>query len=298
MNERWGVDPAAGQDERDWRYLLDKFGPYTGRYILRYPGSWLDVLRAKADSLPDPRSAALKRLIARAEQEKKVLRMKSSAPYDELQPWLTNLEACTSLRGGLQGVIVERVCKQPYYDLDSFSPPPSASTKIPGKDPQAFVRAAEALLLMSPSLYFVDPLFNPTKKGHRDVMTALLRVAISSGCESVDIWVQESSLLRAAVSDQELVDKLGVIEKDTHARQGWIRMHLVDDHLQWDEEFHDRYVFSEYGGIEFSRGFQPQSQMAVKVMPAAIHKDHLEAFPRGRMKKHVDRVLRTGSTGR
>lgn len=298
MNERWGVDPAAGQDERDWRFLLDKFGPYTGRYILRYPDSWLDILRAKADSLPDPRSAAMKRLIARAEQEKKVLRINGRTPFDESRPWLTNLEAWSDFRGCLQGVIIERDRVSPHWDLDSFSPPPSASVKVPGKDPQAFVRAAEALLMMSPSLYFVDPLFNPTKKDHRDVMTALLRVAIRSGCESVDIWVQESNLSRARATDDELIDKLAVIEKASESGRGWIRLHLVDDHLQWDEEFHDRYVFNEYGGIEFSRGFQKQSQMGIKVMPAAIHKDHIEAFARGRIKKHVERVLQVNCLGR
>lgn len=295
MNERWGVDPAAGQDERDWRFLLDKFGPYTGRYILRYPNSWLDILRAKAESLPDPRSSAMKRLIVRAEQDKKVLRVKGPMPYDESRPWLTNFEAWNGSRGGLQGVIVKQGCAPPHLDLDSFSPPPSVSaSSVPGKDPLAFARAAEALLLMSPSLYFVDPLFNPTKKEHRDVMTALLRVAISSRCESVDIWVQESNLSRASASDEDLIDKLAVIEKDSKSGRGWIRLHLVDDHLQWDEEFHDRYVFNEYGGIQFSRGFQTQRKMGIQVMPEAIHLGHIDAFPRGGMKRNTVRVLMTG----
>lgn len=298
MNERWAVDPAAGEDERDWRFLLDKFGPFTGRYILRYPDCWLDFLRVKAESLPDPRSAAMKRLIARAQQERKVLSISGRVSYDKSRTWLKNLLACGDLAASLQGVIVERIGTPPYWDLDSFSPPPCASVKVSGKNPQVFVQAAEALLSMSPSLYFVDPLFNPMKKGHRDVLIALLRGAISSGCESVDIWVQESKLSSTDASDQELIDKLAIIEKDSKSGRGWIRLHLIDDRVQWDEEFHDRYVFNEYGGIEFSRGFQLQNQMAIKVMPEAIHRSHIEAFARNRIGKHVVRSLQTSGAGR
>lgn len=291
MNERWGVDPQAGEDERDWRFVMSKFGPYTGRYIIQYPASWVQIVKSYADTLPDPRGASLKRIIDIAIQEKKILRLPGTKKLKEGKSWLSSIQEDREIFHSIKDLILRRGTDSGYVDIDNFNPPAVVSKKKNGLNAIDFLEECEALILLSPSLYFTDPYFNPTNPQHYKIMNSLLNSALKGRCESVDIWILESKI-RFSATDEELAQWIRMRENKTNSNPGTIRLHLVDNDLK---DFHDRYIFNEYGGISFTRGFQAQQIMNVWVMPEDMHKSYIEVFPRGLCQPHIVRTIDTKS---
>lgn len=266
LNELWGVDPRACSNHEQWRFVFDKFGPLAGRYISQAPAGWIEDAVSAAHELLPPHSAEVATLIRRALEEKKLLRLRQPVRFNSSKSWKASVMSCADLYKSLD----RRLLCQPgeaegkFYDYTTFNPPPICGGQFETKKSEDFVALTDAILRISPELYFTDPYFDPLKRGHAEVMTAMLTVAFKSRCDSVDIWAARNHLMEE--EDEDRARALQCIAQNSKSGGRPIVLHIVDKKQGTNIDSHDRCVFGIYGGIKFSKGFQ-LSSVVVDVTP-------------------------------
>jgi hypothetical protein len=93
MNEKYGIEPSACNEIIEWRYLLDKFGPFTGRYIAKFPQDWEKQILNQILSNNWLEIERLKVLLRRAFEKKLIIDLKANSRYFEDKGWVENLES-------------------------------------------------------------------------------------------------------------------------------------------------------------------------------------------------------------
>lgn len=268
MNELYALDPEACSNAFELRYLLEKFGPFTGRYGVQYPASWeQEVLRATATWSELDRMRA-KEALHQARQRYAVLREKLE--YVQSRDWFENLEVIRRKGVALSGAVVRRPPPTETKDIhtvDSLDLPPTTDERIRGTKDE-YLRVSSALIRISPELALIDPYFTPSRRDHGSVLDAYLRAATSGPCKAVYIWAKPQE----GHSEQDVARALRAVCRGSGFR-GAVTLRLVDDSLS-DEYLHARYLLSIRGGIRFDVGFQEtrrQREVDVSVVGKAVH---------------------------
>lgn len=270
MNEKFAIEPSACKDSMEWRYLLDKFGPFTGRYGVKFPQDWEERLLGEISTENWREIEKIKVILRRALEEKVVLNMKGQSRYIDDKDWIENIESDRNARSEVFKLIVKSKRSDRELDLESFDLPPTAGERVP-TDVDSFIRVSEVLLLIAPELYFVDPFLNPLRDSYYEVLVGMLRVATRGSARRVSAWTSDR---KVDASESEIRDKLTEIKR----RSGFgfpVELLLVDDSAS-AYKLHDRWLFTQYGGIGYSQGFQRQPrnrQMNVWPMDKAHFND-------------------------
>src|SRR5690606_21075826 len=90
MNEHFAVEPTACASAAELRHLLEKFGPYAGRYIASFPASWVKAVRDAAGEWTDIERMRASVLLQRAEERYAVV-WRRDLKFDNSKNWLQNL---------------------------------------------------------------------------------------------------------------------------------------------------------------------------------------------------------------
>jgi hypothetical protein len=269
MNEKFAIAPHACTNSMEWRYLLEKFGPFAGRYGIKFPQNWEERLLIGVSTENWQELEKIKVLLRRAQERKSLLNWNTELKYLEHKDWIENLESNPASKIDILKAIVRKKSSAFEIDFDSLELPPTAGERI-SSDVSSFVRVSEVLLTIGPELYFVDQFLNPLKKDHYDVLVGMFKTAARGAARKIDAWTTER---RVEASDQEIRNRLIEIKNQSGFKYP-IKLYLVDDTASY-YKLHDRWLFTQYGGVGFSQGFQRLSKSRpINVWP--MDKQHLE----------------------
>ena len=219
---------------------------------MKFPNNWEERL---LDAVPTgnwQETEKIKVLLRRAQEGKILLSMKENSRYVENREWIENLEDTSAFKAGNIKAVLRKKRKNLEVDLDSLDLPPTAGERV-SSDVNNFVRVSEVLLLIAPELYFVDPFFNPLRSDHCDVFVAMLKTASSGAAKKIDAWTR-----KVEADDYEIRERLIDIKKRSGFKYPF-NLYVVDDTCS-QYKLHDRWLFTQFGGIGFSQGFQRQSK--------------------------------------
>jgi len=269
VNEKFAIDPSTCTSWTEWRFLLQLFGPMTGRYVIDgFPSNWNERVLQNVANVGPVEEEKIKTVIRRAKEGRALYRQAVTYDYSDGDDWFTNLIKQKSLISQLAGVVLQekKAGVLPCYDFESLDLPPTADEQIRSK-PEEFARVAETIVAISPKIYIVDPYFDVCKFSHRKTIELLLQAAKGKTCLGLEIWARAG--LQTG-NDVECINHFRKLRKDLKLDRCKIKIHLSNDEKSVDK-MHDRYVFGQYGGVRFSHGVQQHSGSTdVQVMGKAL----------------------------
>lgn len=258
MNESFAAEPLALRGHLHLKFLLEKFGPLTGRYLAAYPKNWKDQVIQLNAECGDVERERIKVLLRRAREQMQIV-SGASLPFDETDTWIGNVIKLLESRPKrlLHGAVISSLSlPERYHDvfeLDDLQLPPTAEERI-AATPDEFLRVARTLLLTSAELGLVDPFIDPSDRYVRAILDALIAHAAKGCCQSIRIWTRASVAL-AANSENDLRKSLESLVPTKTQNRLVVELNLLDDGNHADR-MHGRYLLSCKGGIRFDQGFQ------------------------------------------
>ena len=262
MNEVYAAEPTCFHSYEALRGLLRQFGPDTGRYLVAYPPNWsTTVIKNMSKHIGDVVLAGeigpvqelkVKTMLQRALEEHRVIAGDLPYVWND-RPWLDHALKLIPPSGRDLAAIVAAnvVANQNVFTLDNLNIPPVAD-ELMSAQPQEFARVAKTLVSISKELIFVDPFVNPCKEDVYIVLSAIFKLIARSSCTSVLVYARES-VLRNNHTLSDLRAKMVLLRRESCLPPKCnLELRLVDD----ENRLHDRYLFSQVGGITFGQGFQ------------------------------------------
>lgn len=278
MNEHFAVEPNACESAAELRHLLERFGPYCGRYIASFPPSWLKAVLEATSAWSELERARAVTVLQRAQERFAVIRRRD-LNFDTSKNWLQNLRTIQDNMKPFAGAIVARENRDerfPSVDTLELSP---TSDEVIDAVPEEFGRVSSTLLLVSPEVSIIDPFLDPTRRDRSAVLEALLKAARGGRCGLVTMFARHAEMFSPTGVEREL--------KRLLSRSGGpvkqLRMVLVDDGRS-AEKLHARYLLSVRGALRFDQGFQELTRgrkMDVSVVGEKVHKSLVERFLEG-----------------
>lgn len=285
MNEFYAAEPVSFSNATELQLLLDKFGPYAGRYLAGYPEDWREQVGRCIDGWSWLEQEKAKTLLRRGQERCKVFTPKNW-PWDQERPWVENALHLTSdeLRKCQAVIVAKESTKNRHgfiFSIDNLDLPPIADEIIPARADQ-YERVCRMILKISEELILIDPYMNLADNRVTSVIEALLRSAARGRAKYALLWAR-AKLVAAHNQDQidEIRGKMKDILKSSAVRTGFkLRYKLVDDDRSKDR-LHGRYLVSIKGGVKLEQGFQTLTEgRGVEVSPIgqATHEDLVRKF--------------------
>lgn len=254
MNEEFAIEPTALKDYKDVRFVLSKFGFHEGRFISALPSKWVNEVYAQLEMLPDGLSKeSAKALVRRTAKEYGGI-VSSRVSFDPSKSWLTNTATCGK---GFAGILVSSEtasgkqgdgCKSIDEIDDSFF---GSCREIKLRATiEEFGRVATRLLDFSYEVFLIDPYFNFSKSSTVDVLKEFVRIGAQGKCKKFVIYTAAK------------VNKFDAVEKVLHQNFLGSGASIKVCHVEQDiseHDYHARYLLSQFGGIRFDKGFQPEA---------------------------------------
>jgi hypothetical protein len=287
MNEIFAADPLVCESARDLKALLDKFGPFTGRYLARYPIHWMNLVEERFDSLGEIEIARVKALLRRAKENLTLIESRGLSWSSGDRNWLENassqLAKADKRVAGFDGLIAIEAKPPLINTIDSLDLPPTSEERITGKA-EEYARIADRLLTLSPRIGLIDPYLNPLSQKCERVIKALFKKIAEGRCEEVIIWARESEVIGSKTLNfikSDLENKLHHLAKAAQFKpKRKIQMRLMSDETS-RRKMHARYILSNHGGIRLDQGFQELAEgRYVDVGPIGkqTHEDLLKSY--------------------
>lgn len=259
MLHEYAVEPAAiAEDWKTCRYLCEKFGYDRGRLLSLFPKRWLPLaIEAAGDLKPVEKLKVIEGL----KQLKDRASMKSGRPYDDqLGTWLDNAIAQHGDKP-FHAIIAQE--NPPNHaavlesaDIDEAMPLMAiAPDRAVPRDEASISGALDFLLRQSSRILFVDPFFDPYSAKYRRTLQACLRIVKDNNpAASCEIHYRFHP------------DKPANSQLETEAANlfpGTVPEGLEVKIFCWreingGEDFHDRYLLSEKGGIAIGAGYSAE----------------------------------------
>ena len=259
MHSEYAVEPAAiGADWGTFRFLIDKFGFDKGRVISRIPKRWEKkvIAIAKDAGFSDVRMTKLVESLRHTEKRRVV---DFGRCYDPNANWMANALREHRRRPfrAIIGATVDAACSVSltadicYDDHELFAVPTSRNV------PRTTDAIAGALLMFahaSREIDFVDPYFNisPHGQDYFGPLASLLRQLEGLGGAGKTIRIHWRT--RESLPPVELVlDNAKQLFNEV-IPHGFVLQLCEWEEVEGGEDFHDRYVLSDCGGIMIGAG--------------------------------------------
>lgn len=259
MHSEYAVEPAAmGADWQTFRYLFEKFGFDKGRVISRLPKAWEKrvISSAKEAGVPDVK---MKSIIERLRGSKRIRVVELDRQYDPAIDWPDNARSEHAKRPfhAMIGCQKDATCAQAITpdecDDDNALLVAPTSKNIP-RTPDEIASAVFLLALASKEIDLIDPYFDlrPVNGDYTGPLAALLGRLAATGCEPKTIRIHYRT------HDKRPPDNL--VARDAPGQtQGFLPAGYVLKLYEWQEiaggeDFHDRFVLTECGGLTVGAG--------------------------------------------
>lgn len=251
MFHEYALEPDVLRSWQSVRFFLDAFGPWTGRFLARYPSKWKRmVYDAAASCHPIEKLRIIERL---NQLDDRMFSPRRGATYDPAKPWRANaitehqrlpFRAVIVANGPSSGEIIEADNVSAAHPLWCVEP----GAAVPRK-PASIVRALDLLIRSSSHLVVVDPYFRADQGDKLDALLHLCRAMLDRkviidvhASDAVLAHHEFSRLARRAVP-QNLPCGMTVTFRSWTERRG-------------GERFHNRYVITDVGGVQFGDGIE------------------------------------------
>jgi hypothetical protein len=243
----WAANPS------DYRFAFDKFGLGQPRLVSKYPKNWIKQVHDAATSLKDEK-LEIKRLDGLIELIREKMIRRQNYNYYGDAPWLENavrehnrspfhaILACTNPNGYRDILLISELVLLPDDRWDK-----QRDMFVP-RTAEAMSQAVAPMLRICREAIFIDPHFSPVAARQRYIKSfkAFFSVMKRSG-KLFRIEIQADS--KNNNFQEDCMEKMPrVIPRNLKVR-----------FLQLQErpngpELHDRYILTDIGGLELSRG--------------------------------------------
>jgi len=285
MFYEYAIEPRAiGSSWATFRYIIEKFGFDQGRLISEFPKRWFREVYDATSGLPPVQKKRIEEALNQARKNKVV---RTGRPYDrEAGDWLYN--ALTEHRrlpfhaiiamenpGGDQAVLLAD-------DLDELQPlmnvPHDCAVR---RDAASLAAAMKEMLRFGSRIVFVDPFYDPFdaryKSTFRECLSIIRLLNPGAACE-----IHYRYHGHKPAND--------TLEREAaHLFRGVLPKGMKLTVFCWrekvgGEDFHDRYLLTERGGIAVGAGFSAEGNHQttdMRLMSYDLSQEKLKAFVRG-----------------
>ena len=260
MHHEYAVEPETiGSSWENFRYLFEKFGFQNGRLISRFPKKW-ERLVIDAALAANVRDVAHTRIVEMLRQKKRTVFIRTGRNYDsELQSWLSNALSSHE-RTPFRAIIAQEECNEDEVvtldELREDHPLMEVPTSrdIPRNAPD-IAEACFQLLCAAREIDLVDPYFDLSNRGENYIepLALMMQSLHEAGKKNVKI--------RIHYRDNDSRPNEGYILQNVG---NWVdgiippgyELHLyVWQERNNGEDFHDRYLLCDCGGMMVGAGF-------------------------------------------
>ena len=295
MNELYLANPIIIQTSKDLKFLLSKFGPYTGRYLIKYPNHWSEIIIN--DDISDLEAERIKTILRRATQNLQII-AKSELFWDAKLDWNNNAKKILSFSDRKIECITQNSNEFGFIDIEDFDPPPTTEERVFGLEDE-YVRVSKILLLLSPEINFIDPYIDLERRNYFNVLKSMLMEASKGKCRRFIFWTRLSSISKYGLNNEvifRLEDILQRLKNESRLPDSSkIEIYLLQDEAD-EKKMHARYLLSIKGGIRFDQGFQrlPKNRK-VDISPIGkqLHDELLEQFNPQSISHLIEKVITT-----
>lgn len=259
MHSEYAVEPAAiGADWETFRYLIEKFGFDKGRLISRMPRRWERkvIAAAKKAGISDVRMTSL---VERLRNSNKHRVVDFGRSYDPEVTWIANALQQHAERPfrAIIASTVDLTCAEAVapdlFDEDHGLTAAPISCDVP-RTADAIATAILPLAVAATEIDIVDPFFELRPLGQDFVgpLAALLSklAALGGGGKAIRIhWHTHNS----RPTTQDLANAAPRLTRGI-IPPGFLLQLFEWDEVVGGEDFHDRYVLGDCGGIMVGAG--------------------------------------------
>ena len=282
MIHAFAIEPrlvATWGRRAEFRYIHDKFGLGTPRVLLELPkfSTWKKAVydTARELGLSDEDMKRVEELFRVFAEHK---HRRGDSIYEGVRSWLENAEQ-EHVRRPFTGILATEnprsngVVLVPEQ-LDAGSPrwtcPHGATTQ---RTADAIATTLAEMLTNCRELHLIDPHFGPENARHRKVLQAFMDVLARGGVQL--------ELIRVHCGD-----KNDNFERDAQAMAGRLPFGVTVEFVRWreragGEEFHNRYVLTDVGGVMLGVGLDAGSAGAtddVLILPRPQYELHWRQY--------------------
>lgn len=258
MLSEYAVEPAAiGADWRTFKDLIDRFGAEKGRLISRFPTKWEKkvIQAAKEAGVADVRMSSIVERLSHSKH--KVVNF--NRDYDHEAEWISNALREHSTRP-FKAIICNSgkvTCAEkiePDDCSDAHALFRAATSMDVTRTADQIANALHTMTAVSKQVDIVDPYFDlrPVKGNYLGTLVSLLaRLAGAPG---------QTKAIRIHFRDHDTRPSAEIIARDGSAQfTGLLPPGYRIEFYAWSEklggeDFHDRYVLTDLGGIMIGAG--------------------------------------------
>lgn len=268
MNEEFLVEPSAFNNAMELKYLLEKFGFYQGRFIGKFPKSWIKEIYQQLNALPDVEQARVRVLL---EKNKNCLVPSGQAVEPSLS-WLENAHPLIE-KGTFSGIVAASSNQWNYptaSEIDDDCLLGGHDVRVLGQA-ENYTYIARRLLQLSHEIVLVDPYLHLNNFVCEKVMTSFLETAQQGKCRSFVIWAREENSGMKGYQ-QMLEGKY----KSKLVKGSSLTVKLVNDDNSV-EKIHARLMLSILGGFRFDHGFAEipdNRKVDISILAKETHDQH------------------------
>lgn len=264
MLREYAVEPSLIADYASARYFLEKFGCDRGRILAQFPKSWLrmvyDSLRCKP--------------VEKAKVEVLLTRVKSSAlarrpgsAFDPARGWLDQAldEDARAAAMAFAAILADGVERPPkvvngHVIDESDHRWVVATDRIVARTAKAMADAIHPLLCISSHVRFIEPYFDGNRRDRIEPILEFITRATSATRSQSGPTFEIHAANPNDKSSQFIEDGLQLFA----AR---LPVGVSVTFTQWSErpggdQFHNRYVLTDVGGVEFGTGLDQKPGQA------------------------------------
>lgn len=257
MLHEYAVEPTAvGQSYKDARYLLSLFGVDRGRYISRFPKSWLASAYEASNEFSDLDKKRLTESLARI---KRTALFSRERPYDPGRNWLSNAQSenarlpfhviiAREAPAGVANIVLSEDLTEAVAAIAA-----PRTVTVP-RTALAIAGALSPIALLGNEILLIDPFFDLQHARFRNTLSAFLAALHTAGRTS----------LTAQIHFRAHADR-GTRTFVKGSLPNWLRGKLPAGFFvelyEWNErvggeDLHDRFLICEFGGISIGCGFE------------------------------------------
>ena len=261
MHYVYAVEPdALISDWESCRYLSEKFGFDRGRVLALYPKAWIRIAYEALANQSSIGDVERKRICQQLNKIKREWSIPSGCDYDPSMEWLAN--ACLQQDKKLFRAVITKDVKDEMRHVLSVKDIDETHKFIKAKrnysvplDIETMLESFKVLLRSSSRIAFVDPYFDITVNGYRKLLARCLNY-IDSFNSKTDIDIEIHYKAGA------IIPNVSNLKRDAAKFREFIPERLCIDIYGWvmspqGEDFHDRFLLTNRGGISIGRGFKP-----------------------------------------
>ncbi|MDE0555248.1 MAG: hypothetical protein OXI24_13580 [Candidatus Poribacteria bacterium] len=266
MHYEYAVDPIAITSSwKSCRLLAQKFGYDRGRLLSRFPKKWFAVARDQVDQIKDAGDVEKATMIEWLEALRSDCMMPSGRNFDPDLPWLLNaieqheakpFHAILSNEDNCEHEFVSSINEVLYGKDEVLLFKTFTNLAVP-RDAESIANALSVLLQTSNNILFIDPYFYLDKVAYREILFKCLeKCRPKSNCK-ISIHCKKKR------GEEESIFQL--IGRNKPEILSIIPLGLSIDVYCWDElvggeDFHDRFLVTDRGGISIQGGFIPKTK--------------------------------------